>query len=51
MYVILHMSVITQDGDSPLILAAEWGRTGAITQLINAGANLDLQDEVCQYTL
>ena len=51
MYVILHMSVITQEGNSPLIWAAEWGRTGAIAQLINTGANLDLQDEVCQYTL
>ena len=51
MYVILHMSVITQYGYSPLILAAEWGRTGAINELIKAGANLDLQDEVCQYTL
>ena len=45
------MSVITQYGYSPLILAADWGRTGAIAQLINSGANLDLQDEVCQYTL
>ena len=50
MYVILHMSVITQNGGSPLIWAAEWGRTGAITQLVNAGANLDLQNKVCQYT-
>ena len=51
MYVILHMSVITQNGYSPLIWAAESGRTGAIKKLVNAGANLDLQDEVCQYTL
>ena len=51
MYVILHMSVITQDGYSPLMLAADWGSTGAINELINAGANLDLQDKVCQYTL
>ena len=51
MYVLLHTSVITQKGSSPLILAAEWGRTGAINELINAGANLDLQNEVCQYTL
>ena len=51
MYVILHMSVITQNGYSPLMLAATWGRTGAVNELINAGAYLDLQDEVCQYTL
>ena len=46
--VILHMSVIAQYGNSPLMLAADWGRTGAIKKLVNAGANLDLQDEVCQ---
>ena len=51
MHGMLHMSVITQKGGSPLICAAEWGRTGAINELINAGANLDLQNEVCQYTL
>ena len=51
MYVILHMSVITQVGYSALMLAAEWGRTGAVVELIKAGANLDLQNEVCQYTL
>ena len=51
MYVILHMSVITQYGNSPLMCAAHWGRTGAINELVNAGANLDLQNEVCQYTL
>ena len=51
MYVILHMSVITQNGHSPLIWAAKLSRTGAIKKLVNAGANLDLQNEVCQYTL
>ena len=51
MYVILHMSVITQIGYSPLMFAAELGRTGAVNELVNAGANMDLQDEVCQYTL
>ena len=44
------MSVITQVGYSPLMFAADWGRTGAITQLVKAGANLDLQNEVRQHT-
>ena len=47
--VMLHMSVITQDGDSVLYLAARDGRTEVIQQLVKAGANLDLQNKVCQY--
>ena len=42
----LHMSVITQDGDSPLILAARSGRTEVVSLLVEAGAALDLQDQV-----
>ena len=42
----LHMSVITQDGDSPLILAARWGKTEVVSLLVKAGAALDLQNEV-----
>ena len=45
----LHMSVITQSGDSALLWAAYKGRTEVIQELVKAGANLDLQDEVCQY--
>ena len=45
----LHMSVITQNGDSALYWAAYWGRTEVIQQLVKAGANLDLQNKVCQY--
>ena len=46
LFVILHMSVITQDGDSALMIAAINGRTETIKELINAMANLDLQDKV-----
>ena len=40
------MSVITQDGDSPLMLAARSGKTEVVSLLVKAGATLDLQDEV-----
>ena len=46
LFVILHMSVITQDGDSALMEAAYWGRTETITELVKAKANLDLQNNV-----
>ena len=42
----LHVSIITQSGDSPIILAARWGRTEVVSLLVKAGAALDLQDEV-----
>ena len=45
----LHMSVITQDGWSALYWATSEGYTEIIQQLVKAGANLDLQDKVCQY--
>ena len=45
----LHMSVITQDGDCALMIAAREGRTEVFSLLVKAGANIDLQDEVkCQ---
>ena len=50
MCVILHMSVITQDGDSALMKAAYWGRTAVVVELVKAGALLDLQNTVCPYT-
>ena len=49
MCVILHMSVITQDGASALLEAASVGKTEAVVELVKAGANVDMQDEVCQY--
>ena len=42
----LHVSIITQSGDSPLILAARWGRTEVVSLLVKAGAALDLQNKV-----
>ena len=47
--VILHMSVITQNGWSALMWAAMKGKTEAVVQLVKAGANVDMQDKVCQY--
>ena len=47
MCVILHMSVITQDGDSALMKAARWGKTEVIAELVKAGANVDMQTKVC----
>ena len=38
-----------QDGRFALWWAAYKGRTEVIQQLVKAGANLDLQDKVCQY--
>ena len=43
--------MITQSGDSALILAAWLGHTDVVTQLVNAGVNLDLQDKVHYVTL
>ena len=40
------MSVITQDGDSALMMAVREGRTGSCRLLLEAGANTDLQNEV-----
>ena len=43
------MSVITQDGDSALIIAVREGRTEVVSLLLEAGANTDLQNKVkCQ---
>ena len=51
MCVILHMSVITQNGWSALMLAAWKGETEAVVELAKAGASVDIQSEVCQYIL
>ena len=42
----LHMSVITQRGESALILAVGNGRTEVVSLLVKAGAVLDLQNKV-----
>ena len=39
------ISVFTQDRDSPLMVAIRWGRTEVVSLLIEAGANIDLQNK------
>ena len=41
------MSLISQDGNSALMEAAYNGKTDVVVELVKAGANLDLQNEVC----
>ena len=47
MCVILHMSVIQASGCSALMLAAVMGKTEVVVELVKAGADVDMQDEVC----
>ena len=47
---ILHMfcdHTRTQDGTSPLIVAAGAGKTDVIFELLREGANINLQSKVC----
>lgn len=39
--------MISKDGDSALMLASRCGHTNVAMKLVEAGANLDLQDKVC----
>ena len=41
------MSIITQKGDSALMKAAYYGWTEVIRKLVKAGADLNLQNDVC----
>ena len=44
------MSVITQLwGYSALMWAAMLGNTEVVVELVKAGANVNMQDDVCQY--
>ena len=45
----LHMSVVTQNGDSALMIAASRDRTEIVPLLLEAGANTDLQNKVYMY--
>ena len=40
------MSVITQNGYSALMMAVRWGRTETVLRLLEAGANIDMQNKV-----
>ena len=42
----LHMSVITQDGDTAVMMAASEGMTEVISLLLEAGADFHLQNKV-----
>ena len=42
----LTMSVITQHGYTSLMFAADKGKTEVVSLLLEAGANIDLQNEV-----
>ena len=49
MCVLLHKSLITQEGHSALMRAAMKGKTEIVVELVKAGANVDMQNKVCQY--
>ena len=42
----MYMSVITQHGITALMWAANQGKTEVIVELVNAGADVDMQNEV-----
>ena len=42
----LHMSIITQNGDTALMMAVWEGRTEVVSLLLKAGANVHLQNKV-----
>ena len=42
----LHMCIITQSGESPLMVATWSGKTEVVSLLVKAGAALDLQNQV-----
>ena len=44
-------SVITQYGGTALMEAACWGHTEVFVELAKAKANLDLQNNVCHYSV
>ena len=44
-------SVITQRGKTALMEAARRGHTEVVVELVKAKANLDLQDNVCHYSV
>ena len=44
-------SVITQLGETALMGAASEGHTKVVVELVKAKANLDLQNNVCHYSV
>ena len=47
MCVLPCVSVITQDGISPLMFAAREGKIEGVVGLLKAGANVNMQNRVC----
>ena len=47
--VILHISVITQEGVSALAMAAELDKIETVVELVKAGANVDMRSKVRSY--
>ena len=43
------LSSHVQDGTSPLMTAAQTGKTDVVVDLLGAGANINLQNKVCHY--
>ena len=46
---VLNTLVMIQDGKTALRIAAEFGRTEVVVELVRAGADLNLQDSVSLY--
>ena len=44
-------SVITQNVQTALMEAARWGYTEVVVELVKAKDNLDLQNNVCHYSV
>ena len=44
----MYMMYIQWTGDSALMVAVKRGRTGVVKELVEGGADLNLQDKVCQ---
>ena len=44
-------SVITQLGETALMIAVSYGHTKVVLELVKANANLDLQNNVCHYSV
>ena len=46
---VLNTFVMIQDGKTALMIAAEFGKTEVVVELVKAGADLNLQDRVSLY--
>ena len=45
------MSILIQEGDTPLHSAAYWGNTETVDHLVSAGANVNITNNVSQYVV